>query len=331
KEFERQKVDKVEYLDMPAKLSVIFYNKKYIVEKIFDILHDYYSDNWFYYYLRGYLNAYFLDTDGAAVYYEKALHNAQAYNRDEIAEVYEEYRDRKKVVLDPNSYEALFMKASNFYRNGLYKKSMELARKALLKAEDKAPVYKVMGLCYYGLGEFEESKRHLAKASEKMPDDKDILFTFGEIYFLERNYYEALDYYKNVLKIDPEHIESLFRIGKIYSEQSEHEDALTYMRQVLDHEPNHVEALVVMGNIYTKTNRFEEAISAFQRALEIDPGLIDAYVSLSIVYYKKWEIENNSRMLDSAIEVLQQASELDPENDMVNQYLQYYIQQKAGG
>ncbi len=331
KEFERQKVDKIEFLDMPSNLAIKFYNVKFIVSSIFEELDPFYNDYWLYNFLKGQFKVYVLEAEEAYPFFEKAYSQAPAIQKPGIQYYLDKYKDYKKVVLDPNSIEALLMKARNFYKVGNYNKSIQQAEKALAKGEAREEIYLILGLNYFKMGNYMVARENLEKAREKMGDDPRIMYTFGEIYFIERNYFEALKFYQSVIEKEPENVEALYRIGRIYSEQSENEKAIEYMKRVIDLDEYYVDAHMVLGNVYTKMNRFEEAIEAFNRVITMDTENVDAYVSLSIVYFKKWEIDSSESMIDSAIDILERASDIDPDNDTVKQYLEYYYQQKAGG
>ncbi|MFA7577610.1 MAG: tetratricopeptide repeat protein [Candidatus Muiribacteriota bacterium] len=328
KEFERQKVDRIEYLAMSPELSIMLYNTEYIVNSLFKILENDFQDDWFFNYVKGLYRIYFLDNGGAYEFFSKGRDFAPPYFKIPLGMLAEEYRDKAKIILDPNSYEALHMRAWNFYYNGNYEQSIEQATRALTKADDRSDINRLLGLNHFKMGNFETAKNYLTSALEKIKDEADIYFAFGEIYYLERNYYQAFENYKKVIAINPDHVEALFRIGNIHSEQGEFEESLSVLLRVIDIYPDYVDAHILLGNIYTRTNRFEEAISSFNEVIAISPSNVDAYVSLSIVYFKKWEIENLPSMLDSAIQVLEQAESIVPGNDMVRQYLQYYHRQK---
>jgi|GEM_PF-1117596 len=330
-EFEKQKVDKIEFLDMPSRLSIKFYNVKFIVDSIFEELDRFYDEYWLYNFLKGQFKVYVLEAEQAYPFFEKAYEYAPQFQKSGIQVYLDKYKDYKKVVLDPNSLEALLMKARNFYEVGNYNKSIEQAEKALAKGEAREEIYLILGLDYFRMGNYIVARDYLEKAREKMGDDPKIMYAFGEIFFIERNYFEALKFFKSVVEQQPHNTEALYRIGRIYSEQSENEKAIEYMRRVLEQDEYFVDAHMVLGNVYTRMNRFEEAIRAFNRVIDMDPQNVDAYVSLSIVYFKKWEIESTTSMIDSAIDILERAKEIDPENDTVKQYLEYYYQQRAGG
>ncbi|MCK9225538.1 MAG: tetratricopeptide repeat protein [Candidatus Muirbacterium halophilum] len=331
KEFEKQKVDRLEYLDMPSELSIFFYNRKFIIDNLLKILYPFFEKDWFFNYFSGYLYGEFLDIDQAFSYYSKAYEYAPKMHKENIKFLVEKFRDRSKIVLDPDSFEALWMKANNFYRNQNYAKSIEQARKALIKTEKKEEIYMLLGFNHFKRGEFSDARKYLDMAVEKIKDNAEIYFTYGEIYFLERNYYEALKNYEQALVLEPDNKTVLYKMGNIYSEQSEYEKSEAKMKQVLNIDADFIEAYIVLGNLYTKTNRFDEAITNFNNVLSRDEKFIDAYISLSIAYFKKWEISSESRMIDSAIQILERAKELAPDNDMVTQYVEYYYQQKAGG
>ncbi|MGM0607652.1 MAG: tetratricopeptide repeat protein [Candidatus Muiribacteriota bacterium] len=332
--FEAQKVDRIEYLAMTSDLSIKLYNAEFITNYLLDILESYYKENWYFQYIKGEFRSYFLDNQGAYDCFVQSYEMAPPYFKNHLNELVQEYRDKAEIVLDPDSYEALQMRAWNFYVNENYSQSIEQATQALSKVDDeqkRSEIHKILGLNYFELGDNDNARDYLNEALEYIEDDADIYFALAEIFYEERNFYKAYEFYEEVIDINPEHAEALFKMGNIHNQQEEFEKALEFLSEATRLYPEYTDAHMVKGNIYTRTNRFDQAIESFEKVIDISPHYIDAYVSLSIAYFRVWEINNDPPMLDSAIEILEKAVEIMPEHDLANQYLQYYNRVKTGG
>ena len=136
--------------------------------------------------------------------------------------------------------------------------------------------------------------------------------------YSEENYSEALD---GFLQIDAEKLKNFAEeeyyhlIGNCYMHMEDYEKALAYQEKCTELAPEYFKAWVNMGVAYKRLGNSEKAYECYDTALQYDTqDYAPFYISLGASY-----IERGKPV--SAVEYLEKAQRLDPENADIYAFL----------
>ena len=136
--------------------------------------------------------------------------------------------------------------------------------------------------------------------------------------YSEENYSEALD---GFLQIDAEKLKNFAEeeyyhlIGNCYMHMEDYEKALAYQEKCTELAPEYFKAWVNMGVAYKRLGNSEKAYECYDTALQYDTqDYAPFYISLGAFY-----IERGKPV--SAVEYLEKAQRLDPENADIYAFL----------
>lgn len=152
---------------------------------------------------------------------------------------------------------------------------------------------------------------------------------------------DAIDVYRALVSDHPSNVRARNNLGVLYDELGSHELALEQFEAARELEPENVEVLTNLGASLGGVGRFEEAERELRRAQRLDPEALDVRANLGILYYRRglyaqaeaelrWVCErdhdhgpahfyrgealNRLGRVDQAMDVLERAIHLQPEN-----------------
>lgn len=152
---------------------------------------------------------------------------------------------------------------------------------------------------------------------------------------------EAIDVYRDLVARHPDHLRARNDLGVLFDELGQHELALEQFEAAREIEPERVEVLANVGAVLGELGRFEEAERELRRAQRLDPDSIDVRAKLGILYFRRglyaqaetelrWvcirdnshgpahfyrgEALNRLGRVDDAMEALERAASLQPDN-----------------
>ena len=241
-----------------------------------------------------------------------------------------------------------FPNAEGWHRLGLMLSKMGHSEKAqqvyeiLLEQEttedEKALIYRFLGLMKYNQGAYEEAINFYEKAIEiykktRFPNDINLGMFYNDIglvYAEMGEYTKALSYYEKSLKTkqqsltanDPHLASSYNNIGLVYYNMGKYPKALLYYEKSLEIQqqllpPNHPHLASSYNNIglaYDKMCENAKALSYYKRSLEIKqqslpsnhPHLASSYNNIGNVYFKLGEYAKTLSYYEKSLEIQQQ-------------------------
>jgi tetratricopeptide (TPR) repeat protein/DNA-binding CsgD family transcriptional regulator len=150
-----------------------------------------------------------------------------------------------------------------------------------------------MGICYNGIGDYENALKYNLMAlelGEKCKDDRMIsgsLTNIGNVYYSKGDYDEAIQYFKKGLTIQEKSGDRDFQattinnLGLIYSIQGNNIIAIEYytkslkIMEEIDDKTGVSTALLNIGNLYNTQEDYAKALKYLKESLEIDRLLKD--------------------------------------------------------
>ncbi len=122
--------------------------------------------------------------------------------------------------------------------------------------------------------------------------------------------------WREILAAAPDNAEAHFNLGLLYIRSSEYQPAIAAFRTVITLQPAMADALFNLGFAYAKIGQYDQAIASYIRAADLNPPYRDEVLyNLATVY----EIQGDWQ---KALQKLQLAIELNPDNDRAREYLE---------
>jgi len=231
---------------------------------------------------------------------------------------------RESLVVNDREKEArqvYFEAARAFSTRKDYRMAADLARHAFELSdqdEDRAAALVQEGLCHLNSGELEKAEKVLELASTYPVDQGLVAFHRGQIQFAWRDYIEALDRFEEALESGSEHVpveDICFQMALCHINIEEYPDARRYLERCL--KPGRkVVPVFYLGVCDLGEGRVESAMAHFLEALRMGPARED----LSRVLFNIGTCLKDLGRIDEAIDVLEKAVEVDPE-DLANHNL----------
>ena len=150
--------------------------------------------------------------------------------------------------------------------------------------------------------------------------------------------------YRKVLALDPGHIRARNNLGVLLDREGSHEAAVDHFRTALEHDPENPEVLGNLGAALGGLGRYAEAEQELRKAARLAPNRVDVRANLGILHFRRglyaqaetelaWvcredpehgpahlyrgEALNRLGRSDQALEVLERASHLVPDNPRI--------------
>ncbi len=181
----------------------------------------------------------------------------------------------------------------------LFKKNLKLAQENLEEAAENADLdeesedLKTKASNFFDEEKYEKSIEFYLKALDHYPDDPDILCSIGIAYSWLDDNENTIKYYNLALQADPsQHIPSILpNIVRFYFNTDDYEKALLFLKQIKTIDQDDDEFLNIAGNVYFMNDLFTEAIAMYNKAIALHPDNEDYRENLQMA---KDELANPS-------------------------------------
>ena len=181
-------------------------------------------------------------------------------------------------------------------------KGREACRQALEIDHHLSAGQLCLGMMSNAAGQYADAKTAYAKALESDPlSDEGLLgLAFAEEHLGDATAAEQT--YLRAVEGRPHYWATRSWLGTFYREQARYKEAVEQFRQATDLTPDNANAWASLGTAYLYMGRYEDAETAFRRSLALAPTF-NAYQALGMAYYRM-------RRFDEAITVFEQARRL---------------------
>ncbi len=122
--------------------------------------------------------------------------------------------------------------------------------------------------------------------------------------------------WREILAAAPDNTEAHFNLGLLYLRSGEYQPAITTFHKVLMLQPQMPDALFNLGFAYAKSGRYDQAVENYSRAAALHPSYED-----EILYNLATVLEIQGEW-QKALQKLQTAIELNPENERARDYFE---------
>lgn len=178
---------------------------------------------------------------------------------------------------------------------------------------DRAQIYMKMGQVNAAIGD-------LSRAISI--DGKDVRYhkSLADAYFANGDVAHSYECLQTVLELDPDNNEAYLKLGEIAYYSKDYDRAMEHLSRVTAKDPNNRTALFMKGFIYEETGDTVSAVKLFHKVCELYPDYETAFEHLGALYA--------SRHDPMALEYLNTAHRLEPQNTQVLYILAMYFQEK---
>jgi tetratricopeptide (TPR) repeat protein len=184
-------------------------------------------------------------------------------------------------------------------------------------------VHTLKGLANARLGNSGEAIVAFERSLQLHPDNPLALVGLGDVYLAVEKWSKARTYYDRAIVLDPFYLDPHQRLGEMAMNLGDLDRAVRSYQMVVSLKPNSVEDRHVLAQMLFRAGRYAEVVGAFEELLRISKDDLKALMSLARVHMVLAEKEpsDRKRHRNRATELLEQALELAPENNIVAEML----------
>jgi tetratricopeptide (TPR) repeat protein len=168
-----------------------------------------------------------------------------------------------------NSAFKLQSEAMRLYKEGDYRKAIELLRQVTNLSLNSFLAYFYLGLCLIA----------------------------------DRQYAEAQDPLKIALELEPGHIQAHIALGDACLKLGDTSEARAEYLRALDLQDNYAPAHDGLGRVFEAEGDDDRAVQEYQKALELNVAFPDAYANLGELYLRKGRLDDAIDLFRKAIEI----------------------------
>jgi tetratricopeptide (TPR) repeat protein len=260
-------------------------------------------------------------------YYNLGLAYVKTSNYDKAIEILQ-----KGLELNPKDYDTNYNLGIAYYESKDYHSAVKFYQAAIDINPKDAAGYDSLGSAYYALNSFDMALSNFKKASSIATKNPTMLYNLAYTYYIKEQYEDAGITFEKVVKLNSSDEEAFFNLANTYSKLQKYEKAIDNYKQALSINPGHEEArellnalrkLIESGEIVIEEQKEEEIPSeqtdAKEPVQESSPVIAEENTydkDASIAMY--WEAKKllEQRNFVPAVENLQKAVELDPDNEL---------------
>lgn len=160
------------------------------------------------------------------------------------------------------------------------------------------------GLSAFDVGDYELALSHFRSAYEADPENKDIYIYYGTLLIqVDRQTFTGRSILEKVINNNLKHKKLAYTgIGLSYLIENDTNKARDYFKKALNEDKNFVPAYINMAVSQFQDNNLDAAIKEFNQALKLESSNPVASLLLARSYAKKWSDQQDSELLDKALQ-----------------------------
>jgi tetratricopeptide (TPR) repeat protein len=235
---------------------------------------------------------------------------AEAQSAEEQG-LYEEAIRKYRAVLgkSPASAAARLGMGRSLARLGRCREAANVLEKTTGSARARGEGEKLLGICHFGLGEFDTASVHLAAAAKLAPRDKEARIYLSRAWAAAGRYEKAIRSLNSWLEQNGDDVDVLYWVGKFYDEL-----AARAFDTMLALNPDHYLVHQLEGDQFTYRKDYKEALAAIDRAMAAAPNAPGLHYSRGNVFWRQ-------RSLEKAREELEKELQINPNHAQANYLL----------
>jgi tetratricopeptide (TPR) repeat protein len=251
----------------------------------------------------------------------------EAYAHLGLLEARQEHYDqavplyRKALALNPTIPGLRLNLGLALFKAGETKQALQTFRPLLNAAPPSSPDHQrltiLVGMCYYGLGEYTQAAVYLKQAAAREPQNLPLRLSLAHSCLWSKQYQCVLDTYREILQLNPDSAEAdmlagealdemkdasgaiedfraavkadptmpdvHFGLGYLLWTKRQYPEAARELQAELDNNPDHAQALTYLADSELELSHPELATPLLEKAIRIDPGIERAHLDLGTI------------------------------------------------
>ena len=220
---------------------------------------------------------------------------------------------RKAMALSPTMPGLRLNMGLALFKDGQYRPAIQaftpLLKSAAANVEETQRLNVLIGMSYYGLGEYPAAIPFLKGAADSDKDNLTLLLTLAHSCLLSKQYQCVLDVFHQMVALNADSAEADMLVGEALDEMKDRFGATREFRAAVLANPKEPNVHFGLGYLLWMQGQTEEAAQQFQAELENDPDHLQA-----MLYLADSEIQMNR--MEDARPVLEKLVKLNPKSAM---------------
>ena len=216
---------------------------------------------------------------------------------------------RQALAINPNVPKLRLDLALALFKDGELKEAIPefeaLRRNAVPDSPDAQRATVLIGMAYYGLGDYRTAATYLKQAVDAGPNNLELLLALEHSYLWSHQYKYVLDVYHKILTLNPDSAEADMIAGEALDEMKNNDGATEMFRAAVKADPKLPDVHFGLGYLLWTQKRYPDAAKEFQAELANDPQHAQA-----LLYLADADIQMNQ--VDDARPLLERVVKLDP-------------------
>jgi len=189
--------------------------------------------------------------------------NLQCNNITTTFEPIESYLSPQEQIITKESFEDLFKKANNYFRNEDYNNAILYYKKALKLNPTCAHTYFNLGQAYYWSKNPKKALKSYKKTIRHQPNHARAYAQIGRLFFEARQYGDAIIPLKRALTLDPIDTSSRLFLVRAYNNKQLYTKSFKTLRKGLTLQPNDINLEFELANTYNTVNELDKALALY--------------------------------------------------------------------
>ncbi len=187
---------------------------------------------------------------------------------------------RKALAIDPAMPGLRLNLGLAYFKGGEYRETIHIFE-PMLKAQpahsaETDRLTLLLGMSYYGLGEYKAAAPYLMRASASDPQNLTLLLTLAHSCLISRQFQCVIDTYHRIIAINAESAEADMLVGEALDAMKDSDGAIREFRAAVAADPKEPNVHFGLGYLLWTRKQYAEAAQEFQAELANDPGYTNA-------------------------------------------------------
>ena len=188
------------------------------------------------------------------------------------------------------------------------KEAISKLERAITISNQEPMLYRKLAGIYSEIDEFDKALETYKKVISIVPDDAFVYISIGSIYENQGKYKEALEAYSKALDIFPEYKYNYYNIGNVQYQLKNYKEAIENYNSFLETYSGHTEARENLASSYLTIKDYSNAEKQYKVLYDKSPDSFKHQYEYGIALL-------NTDNSEKAVEFLEKAIEIDPENN----------------
>jgi tetratricopeptide (TPR) repeat protein len=214
---------------------------------------------------------------------------------------------RKAFALDPTMPGLRLNLGLSLFKSGAMKEAVQTLKPLLMErplpASKQQQLNILIGMSYYGLGEYAAAIPYLKEATAHDTESQWLRLALAQSCLASKQFPCVLDVYREILALNPDSAEADMLAGEALDEMRDHAGAIREFQAAAKADPKMPNVHFALGYVLWTQNHIEEAAKEFSAELANTPDHPQALIYLADVEIKLSDTPGALTLLEKAIRI----------------------------